>query len=1431
MPVWNGRAALLAAVFVACASEPPADPPPTGLPAGVLQGRIVANGAPVANVVVELANAAAVLKTEADGRFSFAGLPVATFTLDARKDSAFVRRSIPLAGAGVDVGDVELTSTGALTGVVVADGVPVPGARVVVEPLADVRTDQVGRFRVEGLPAGTHVAVPLVADGDGWLAGSGVTITIAAGGETEKELAFVLPVTPVGVRGAVVAQAGTSIVVRVGTADITANADGSFSSDDITVPSGVYTAVARRGTQTVTIERVVVGSDEARLPPVVFLALESRCGATTFNADADGDGVVDEEEPEACRCRPRGSIDADADGVCDDADADLDGDGRDELVDTCPGLDAPQTDTDADGAGDACDDDDDGDGFVDEEDNCPLVVNDQADADGDDVGDACDDTTDPDVDDDGIDDAIDNCVGIANVDQQDLDRDGLGNACDPTPGDDLDGDLVEDALFDNCVGLSNVGQEDRDLDGRGDACDNCLDDTNAGQADTDLDGIGDACDNCVVAANGTHQGDGDGDGTGDACDNCVVEPNPTQADADGDGTGDACEPPGTPVTSLSCAHGLCGAFAGPPSGDIRLLAQGSIWAVHGAYGVSRFDGSTWSPMFHPLQQRAAEIGAPEVTSVSTAGGITWVGGTGVIGRFDPLSGWTSPLDAHVDELGTGSFDVAARGPDEVFLVDHGGGSIRRWDGTTLELLTNETNYRAILAAPGGNVFAVHGDSGIERWDGGTTWTPLAPSLGTVETIDRAVVAPSGLWLATNEGLHHCTSPESGTGSWTFHEMQGQEFVALTGAATDEFFAVTRTNVFYEWDGASFWPRVLPQGSWSSALSTGPGQLVIGSADSRIGTWDGTSWSVSREADVPTFKRLSGTGSDDVWGISLYGTYGGEQSLLRRDATTWTYMPLPALQGRGVEALHVAGPDDVYVGGIEGYLLKGSATSPFERVVVPNLPADVRSVELVASSAPDDVWVEFNTRTSVHVARWDGTSWARVSGARFMYDIHPTGEGHAIGVTALNGTARIVRWNGEGWLSEMSGGTNASMGDGNQLVAIDGLGASDVWAVGRGGAIVRSGASDDEWTSVTVDGWTPTTLTAVEVIAPNDVWMAGDEGTLLHWNGTSVEVVPPFTRLPFETLWAAGPNDVWASGQATAHWDGTAWTMTDWYTPNEGGRSAACAIGNDVWTMTSDFSSSIEKRAADGTRTRWETSRFGYLNDLACASGTHVWAWSPDAALHFDSETWRRVELPAERHLQDVAPAADGTLWASFGEELGHSTGTGWTTEVPLPTTPSLWWNAIAVGGGDRVWALGTDQETGAAHLVVRTDGSWREVSGVPFIEWPQLLRVAPGAVDDDIVLAGNGLARRMDGAWSTVDAGPKDVAILPNGRLFLRFEASLYIGETQTSQSTGAVWSGEAELPDTFHLPAFSEVRAMASTADGRLWLFGTEGLELVGRP
>ena len=88
--------------------------------------------------------------------------------------------------------------------------------------------------------------------------------------------------------------------------------------------------------------------------------------------------------------------------------------------------DDPAADFDDDGLPDSTDPDDDNDGMNDEDDAFPYDASETTDTDGDGIG----NNADADDDGDGVADEVDNCPYNDNEDQADDDNDGIGNACD-----------------------------------------------------------------------------------------------------------------------------------------------------------------------------------------------------------------------------------------------------------------------------------------------------------------------------------------------------------------------------------------------------------------------------------------------------------------------------------------------------------------------------------------------------------------------------------------------------------------------------------------------------------------------------------------------------------------------------------------------------------------------------------------------------------------------------------------------------------------------------------------------------------------------------------------------------------------------------------------------------------------------------------------
>ena len=253
-------------------------------------------------------------------------------------------------------------------------------------------------------------------------------------------------------------------------------------------------------------------------------------------------------------------------------------------------------------------------------------------------------------------------------------------------------------------------------------------------------------------------------------------------------------------------------------------------------------------------------------------------------------------------------------------------------------------------------------------------------------------------------------------------------------------------------------------------------------------------------------------------------------------------------------------------------------------------------------------------------------------------------------------------------------------------AVWGSSPNNVWVVGASGSIMHwDGALFSP-----VQSGTTGDLLSVWGSGPNDVWVGGANGLLLRWNGTAFSPVTVGTMQGISSIWGSGPNDVWfVDGTPTLqHFTGNGFTAV---TTGSGVSLSAIwgSSANDFWVV-----------AINGNVAHWigtgfsigPSSTSSLLTAVWGSSATDVWAVSGvnpmsgyASIIHYDGASWRTISSAIPDFLAGVgvtvgqvwAVGTNGAIWRSSGTTFARqSTG----------TTSNL--NAAFSSGMNDVWAVG-----------------------------------------------------------------------------------------------------------------------------------------------
>lgn len=329
-----------------------------------------------------------------------------------------------------------------------------------------------------------------------------------------------------------------------------------------------------------------------------------------------------------------------------------------------------------------------------------------------------------------------------------------------------------------------------------------------------------------------------------------------------------------------------------------------------------------------------------------------------------------------------------------------------------------------------------------------------------------------------------------------------------------------------------------------------------------------------------------------------------------------------------------------------------------------------SVQGVSGASANDAWAVGSfwtgSRTSTLAQHWDGSHWTKVASPSPGTHASLTGvsmvsadDAWAVGTWGTDdpdvNKTLAVHWDGTSWATVP---TPSPRNQYAALLAVSGVSATDVWAVG-----VHYGYHDADTTSL-----------------------------IEHWDGSTWSVVPgPGSDSNLFAVSARSATDVWAAGRLhgstlVVHWDGSAWTQVPTPSPGTGAdlRGISAVSVDDVWAVGLAF-------VGDKTQTLVE---------------------------HWDGSSWTQVAAPSpgpEASLVGVSAVSDDDAWAvghyRYGAQplshtlIAHWDGTSWTeVHTPAVATPE---NAALLGvsavSASHAWIAGaTYDDDSAAHTLVRS---------------------------------------------------------------------------------------------------------------------------------
>ena len=483
-------------------------------------------------------------------------------------------------------------------------------------------------------------------------------------------------------------------------------------------------------------------------------------------------------------------------------------------------------------------------------------------------------------------------------------------------------------------------------------------------------------------------------------------------------------------------------------------------------------------------------------------------------------------------------------PDRAFAVgvDTIDGSTT---GTIVALVGQSWNPSVTVAAEltaidgdGTIAYAVGANGTILRNDGGTTWTPELVSPPTplrfFGVYARGGIAVGDGGIVYRRGSDDTWRPVTGLPALV------PTLTAVTGAgtgATATVIAVGANGTVIEFDGSTWTRKTAPPlgalpGSPDlvSVWLAGPRDAFIGGGRGVVYRYDGTVFVDTRPGTTRVRSDVFGLDPEHVFAISGGKVLEFDGSIRR--AQLVDAAPAP----RNIRAVTQIGPRD---------WLAGTDTDT----------AATPSTARLLRSNDGSTWKPYSTAFGPSInAIWRDGDHLAIAGAELHYSVAGLagfGLRSPTGVAALAGRAGDVYAAGNGihhctdpscttWADEVPADADPAA---LEFTGVWSAGNGVAFAVGDAGTILRRAATG-AWTRDDidlVDGGT--FLFGVWGTAPDNVYVVGNQGLLLRFDGTAWRRIPLDTVDNLHAVEGTSPSNVVVvgAGGSIFHFDGATWS--------------------------------------------------------------------------------------------------------------------------------------------------------------------------------------------------------------------------------------------------------------------------------------------------